>query len=100
MSKKDKVFFFVERLKSWTRTKLYEKKFKRLLDYGDKQRSQKKNVLTPNPKNRISKPNSPRNFSNDKKSQTPSTNASQGAYQSNLNHIRLISYFLCKGPIE
>lgn len=56
MSEKDKGFCFVERLKSWPRTKLYEQNFQdfvftlatveRLFDYGGDQRFQKKNVET------------------------------------------------------
>ncbi|KAA0062128.1 reverse transcriptase [Cucumis melo var. makuwa] len=74
ISKKDKVFCFIEGLKLWAKTKFYEQKVQdlasafavaeRLFDCGGDQGSQKKNVTTPNPQNRISKPNSPRNFTN------------------------------------
>lgn len=58
MSEKDKVFYFVEELKSWTITKLYEQKVQdlasvlaatqRLLDYSGDQQSQKNNMITLN----------------------------------------------------
>ena len=55
-------------------------------------------MSTPNPRNKISKHNSPRSLSNDNKPQTSSSSAPQGAHQSNLNQTRPISCFLCKGP--
>ena len=58
MSEKDKVFYFVEELKSWTLTKLYAQKVQdlasvlaatqRLLDYSGDQQSQKNNMITLN----------------------------------------------------
>ena len=80
MSEKHKVFYFVEGLKPWAKTKLYEQKVQdptfalaaveRLFDYDGDQGSQKKNVTTLNPKNMISKPNPPTNFTIDKKKTT------------------------------
>ncbi|KAA0065445.1 uncharacterized protein E6C27_scaffold17G001260 [Cucumis melo var. makuwa] len=67
MSEKDKVFCFVEGLKL-------------LFDYGGEQGSQKKNVTAPNLGNRVSKPNSPRNFANDKKLH-PQASTPRGAHQ-------------------
>ncbi|TYK13637.1 uncharacterized protein E5676_scaffold299G001440 [Cucumis melo var. makuwa] len=59
MLEKDKVFCFVEGLKLWSRTKLYEQKVQdlasaladaeRLFEYGGEQESQKKNMMTLNP---------------------------------------------------
>ncbi|KAA0046120.1 uncharacterized protein E6C27_scaffold157G00530 [Cucumis melo var. makuwa] len=95
-------------LKAWAKTKLYEQKVQdlssalaiveRLFNYGGDQGSQKKNVTILNLKNMISKPNPPRNFTNEKKPQTSSSSTLQGAHQSNLSQTRPISCFLCKGP--
>ncbi|KAA0035379.1 uncharacterized protein E6C27_scaffold597G00160 [Cucumis melo var. makuwa] len=64
-------------LMPWPRTKLYEQKIQdlvsalaaaeRLFEYGGDEGSQKKNVTTVNTGNRISKPNPPRNITDDKK---------------------------------
>jgi len=108
MSEKDKVFCFVEGLKPWARTKLYEQKVQdlasalataeRLLDYSGDQTPQKKTTAPPNTGYKATKSNPPKSFNSERKPQAPGTGPSRGPYPAGQNQPRPISCFLCKGP--
>ena len=121
-SEKDKVFFFINGLQQWAKTKIHEKKIEdlataiasaeRLLDYGNEASYQRKTTQAPNSGgktyrlsgHRNGSPNRP-NGSNDRPSgwidRSPKNNqtgTSRGPY-SQRNHLTTpLQCLLCKGP--
>ncbi|TYK31692.1 uncharacterized protein E5676_scaffold398G00580 [Cucumis melo var. makuwa] len=114
MSKKDKVFCFVEGLKSWAKTKLYEQRVQdlrsayavaeRLFDLSNDSQDARHHLSSSSEGNRNDRPTSPkttkgdRRFNGDRRSHQSNTgNSWRGPSNQNVSN-RPLSCFICKGP--
>ncbi|TYK01597.1 reverse transcriptase [Cucumis melo var. makuwa] len=114
MSEKDKVFCFVEGLKPWAKTKLYEQRVQdltsayaaaeRLFDLSNDSQDTRRHPSSSSGGSRNNRPSSPkttggdRRFSGDRRSHQSNTgNSWRGSSNQNLSN-RPLSCFICKGP--
>ncbi|KAA0053474.1 uncharacterized protein E6C27_scaffold190G00220 [Cucumis melo var. makuwa] len=114
MSKKDKVFCFVEGLKPWTKTKLYKQRVQDLMsayaaaewlfDLSNDSQDTRRHPSSSFGGSRNNRPSSPkttggdRRFNGDRRSHQSNTgNSWQGPSNQNVCN-RPLSCFICKGP--
>ncbi|KAA0051690.1 uncharacterized protein E6C27_scaffold60G00710 [Cucumis melo var. makuwa] len=112
MSKKDKVFCFVEGLKPWAKTKLYEQRVQdltsaaaeRLFDLSNKSQDARRHPSSSSGGSRNNRSSSPKTmggdirFNGDRKSHQSNTrNSWRGPSNQNVSN-RPLSCFICKGP--
>ncbi|KAL4018158.1 hypothetical protein IC575_021748 [Cucumis melo] len=114
MSEKDKVFCFVEGLKPWAKTKLYEQRVQdltsayaaaeRLFDLSNDSQDTRRHPSSSSGGSRNNRPSSPkttggdRRFNGDRRSHQSNTgNSWRGSSNLNLSN-RPLSCFICKGP--
>ncbi|KAA0051361.1 uncharacterized protein E6C27_scaffold55G00850 [Cucumis melo var. makuwa] len=114
MSEKDKVFCFVEGLKPWAKTKLYEQRVQdltsayaaaeRLFDLSNDSQDTRRHPSSSSGGSRNNRPSSPkttggdRRFNGDRRSHQSNTgNSWRGLSNQNLSN-RPLSCFICKGP--
>lgn len=113
MSKKDKVFYFVEGLKSWARTKLYEQRIQdftsayavteQLFDLSSESQDARRHQASSSRGNKNNRPSSPK-FAGGTSVKVETVSPSKQIHETTgrpNNHNttgRPISYFICKGP--
>ncbi|KAA0057412.1 uncharacterized protein E6C27_scaffold280G002880 [Cucumis melo var. makuwa] len=114
MSEKDKVFYFVEGLKSWARAKLYEQRVQdltsayaaaeRLFDLTSDSQDARRNQSSSPRRNRDSRPSSPKAVGGDKRSgkdHKPYQSTTENTWRRPNDRSptkRPLKCFICQGP--